>query len=75
MWLCGKCFVLNPPQQETCACGAGKDSGTRRRRIATSNQQYLERAVEHMSLNPNDHKLTDATKNSDRNSDHISPRQ
>ena len=27
MWLCGKCFVLNPPQQETCACGAIKDSG------------------------------------------------
>ena len=27
MWLCGKCFVLNPPQQETCACGASKDSG------------------------------------------------
>ena len=27
MWLCGKCFVLNPPQQETCACGASRDSG------------------------------------------------
>ena len=26
MWLCGECFVLNPPQQEICACGASKVS-------------------------------------------------
>ena len=27
MWLCGKCFVLIPPQKETCACGVSRDSG------------------------------------------------
>ena len=34
------------------------DQGTRRRRIAINNQQNLQRAVERVALNPNDHKLT-----------------